>query len=520
MNRSIFSVLITIGGTFLAVILALTIFTSEGNVLGNSLRYLAPGMLLLGLIVPRFTFFTLPVLGAFMDYVVYLLYTSGGVYFLDEKLSKLAPPLGVFGIVVSLGLGRIIKGNSARDEGGISNRSYLTLLFYAVGLTLLLFGAGFLSGRNAGAVQAVSLSLTFAPYGMLIFVAPVILDNNTTLRRWVILSICISLVPCVMGIKQHYIGITASELAFMETQALIGQLELGKFDKIQAFGMSRSPGALATLSASMGIFCLILVMRAKYFKIGKFGKLVLTCVAALFFLSLFSSGKRLGFAIVPIFFIAYWTYRGGIRTGLLYTACAIGLVAVIIFSDNVQTSLKESQKKIYAQAETKEETQNLKFTANLATYNDRIRTFALLKDKETYTLFGKARRLYNQEELAAHSLPIQLLLGIGVVPVTLLLSVFGLIFYTLHRMYWRAWRVGSESLLSYPFFCYLIAIFGVSALGAKYIGGFPITMYIGVAGGLTLKNYVLRRVSNDLDEDALMEDDSIVSLSGRSGKIA
>jgi hypothetical protein len=199
----------------------------------------------------------------------------------------------------------------------------------------------------------------------------------------------------------------------------------------------------------------------------------------LFMSTALHSLKRFPMVVLPFTVIGYFLIKNKFGTVFAYVGAISSLVLLIAFSETLAQKLPDWEDDIENLVDRRDSTQKHLF--QLRTLNTRLEDFAYLKRAENWEPFGVHWfKKYDAGDYGVHSLLVKIFLRFGWVPISIgmLLFVIPLAGFVHSRLLKR------RSDLQHRTFVYCvslnISIFLAAALGASFIGSFPIPVLFGM----------------------------------------
>ncbi|MDQ8188860.1 hypothetical protein [Roseibacillus persicicus] len=498
MNRKIVSAFVVVVFILFGLFVLVGSLTSQNNTLAAAYKYIPVIAVLLGALRPKAGLFLILFLGAYSDKFSNMIYLTGKVFYFDDKLLKISAPMCVLGALGYCVLTMI-------QRRGPEDGRYLKGLLFSIGVTALLFLIGVLGARGAGVIGALSFSLTYAPYGMVPFLILFLYKKPAELKSLFIFSILIFLIPCIVGVRQHFLGGFNEDEIAVAVLSGVSQFEAQEIAP-RAIGWFTQPGRLGVVSVIMIASCWMLLLKGKTFQLGMASKVLVVFLLIVYILCLYSSGKRLAFVMALMFFGGHFAFSGVIRSGILYLSAISMIFLLAVFEKEATDLLLAYQRTMFESAKSDGSIGTVSYVARLGTYVARIKTFALLLEPESYTMFGKDREEMSAVELNAHSLPVQILLGRGVL---LTLSVALGSLALLIKAHFVFSRAEMKQTIGYSCFVLVLVLLFGGVLGARYVSGFPVTFFVGLIVGIAMLE--VRNNKQNTDEEPDPERNSLIA---------
>ena len=246
--------------TSVAVVLSFQIFTSEGNVLGSSFRYLTPLAALIGLLIPRFALYLLLFSGAYLDLIKRFMILDSGFTEVDLAFLLGFAPALVAGMVLKFVFAVVTKSRSASPRE-IKLFFGTTFLCMFLGAAQVLMGDGL---RSAGG------ALNMVAYLYIPLLLPRIFDNIYELKKLMIAIVIIYLPAAMWAINQAFNGLAAFEMQYLLSGMTIEIRQLDE-EVFRNMGTMVSAHALSMIST---ILCAALIIPVSW-KTGKMNLAVL-----------------------------------------------------------------------------------------------------------------------------------------------------------------------------------------------------------------------------------------------------
>lgn len=233
----------------IALGITMQIFTSQGNVLGNSFRYITPLAMLVGLLAPRMGFYLLLLAGAYLDAIKRFMVLDSNFSDVDLAFMLSFAPAIVAGMVLKFVLAMFITPEQVSRREIILFIS-ITILCSAMGGAQLMMDGGI---RNMG--NAVNM----VAYLYMPLLLPRIFKNLSDIRTLMIATMVIYVPAALWAWKQAQFGLAKYEMDYLLSGMTI---EIRQLDEeiFRNMGTMVSAHALSMITSILTVALLIPVL--------------------------------------------------------------------------------------------------------------------------------------------------------------------------------------------------------------------------------------------------------------------
>lgn len=479
-SRGIAGIVIVVVGLLIALYIIVSVLSGFGNVIGATYKYFLPTAFVLGAVAPKASMYLLILCGGYIDFFKKLMGIEESLFFTDVFFILGVPPVLLLGMCCGVG--------AAVAQGKVSlDRRLLTLLALSVTVVGVTSVAALIrTGANLGTLKELANS---AAYFGLIFALPALFPRTEDVFRLLRFFVYAMIPAAFHGLYHSQFGL----LDFEETYMLSG-LSMNTdyiFSGEGIFGPFASQGALSgtlTIAATVCAFAFLapkeLLRRVKFPP-----RWAATMLMILFLAAAILSLKRFPVAVFPFTIIGYFLIRSKFGTVLAYAGLMFSAITLVAMSEHIAARLPVWQQTVDQVVKRDSYDPSAKMF-RIRTLNTRMEDFAILKNPENWQPFGAYWFKNADDAMEVHSLVVKTLLRYGWVPLLfgslILIPVAGF-------LHWRL--VQKPRDLQQRVFIYMtslaVSIFLTAALGAAFIGAFPIPLFFGMAIAMAVTTGVL-----------------------------
>lgn len=413
-HNAILRIFLLVALTLFAMVAAFQMFSMDGNVLGNSFRFLTPLAIVLGLATPRLPFYLLLAAGAYLDLIKRFMILDSR--FSDVDLAFLlgfAPAL-VAGMVLKFVFAAISKSQdvSARE---------IRLFFAITFLCCVLGGAQMLM---AGSLRSAGNAVNMVAYLYMPLLVPRIFKDIPDLKRLMVMTSIIYLPAALWAINQAYYGLATFEMQYLRSGMTTEIRQLDE-EVFRNMGTMVSAHALSMVASILAIALIIPIT----WKTGKISLRVWLNPIRLVFIWLFLTGayftfSRTGWACAAIALLAFVILQNRFLTYTAYFTTLLGIAALYLSADHLLNSriTQETQEILFEKfGATAEARQSLV----LGTLDARLESMAsFVNDSRIWTPFGLKLAKKDVQINWVHDILTENLIRLGYVPLSILVFSF------------------------------------------------------------------------------------------------
>jgi len=460
--------------TLLALIATLQIFTSQGNVLGNSFRYLTPLALFLAMAAPRLAFYLLLMSGAYLDCIKRFMIMDSRFSDVDLAFMLSFAPALVAGMVLKF-LFSAVMGSDKVSKREVVLFFVITIVCCIMGGAQLMMDGGL---RNAGnAVNTVA-------YLYMPLLLPRIFNGLAELKRFMLSVIFIYLPAALWAIHQAYFGIADFEMQYLLSGMTIEVRQLDA-EVFRNMGTMVSAHALSMVASILFAALLLPVNWSKgRFSLKAWINPLRWLCFGLFAASAYFTFSRTGWICAIIAFLAFFCLQSRVLTYTAFFTALAGITVLYLSADHLLTSrvMVNAQDQLFE-----------KFGASaavrqaliLGTLDARLESMAgFVNEADLWTPFGMKIAGTEPNVTWIHDILTETLIKIGYIPLTI--TVLGLIVGTLYvfRLLFRMPKGPHRTLITYFFALGIGMVSGGFSQGIMILY-FPINlfwcMFFGIA---------------------------------------
>ncbi|WAC20442.1 hypothetical protein OVA24_03495 [Luteolibacter sp. SL250] len=464
--------------TLLALIATLQIFTSQGNVLGNSFRYLTPLALALAMVAPRMSFYLLLMAGAYLDCIKRFMIMDSRFSDVDLAFMLSFAPALVAGMVLKF-LFSAVMGSGQVSKREVVLFFVITFVCCVMGGTQLMMEGGL---RNAGnAVNTVA-------YLYMPLLLPRIFNGIADLKKLMLSVVLIYLPAALWAIHQAYFGIADFEMQYLLSGMTIEVRQLDE-EVFRNMGTMVSAHALSMV-ASILFASLLLPVIWKKGKISLRAWLnpVRWLVLVLFMASAYFTFSRTGWACAIIALLAFCCLQSKLLTYTAFFSALAGISILYLSADHLLTSrvMVNAQEQLFEKFGASPE---IRQTLVLGTLDARLESMAsFVNDADLWTPFGMKIAGTEPNVNWIHDILTETLIKIGYIPLSI--AVLGLIVGTLYvfRLVFRMPKGPHRTLITYFFALGIGMVSGGFSQGIMILY-FPINLFWCMFFGIAFSIY-------------------------------
>ena len=309
--------------TLLALIATLQIFTSQGNVLANSFRYLTPLALVVAMVTPRLAFYLLLLSGAYLDCIKRFMIIDSRFSDVDLAFMLSFAPAIVAGMVLKFLFSAIM------GSGNISRREVMLFL----GITLLCMFLGGAQLMMEGGLRNAGNAVNTVAYLYMPLLLPRLFGSLAELKKLMIAVVMIYLPAALWAIHQAHYGIADFEMQYLLSGMTIEVRQLDA-EVFRNMGTMVSAHALSMVASILFAALLIPV-------VWKSGRISLKpwinplrwlCIA-LFAISAYYTFSRTGWVCAAIALLAFFCLRSKLLTYTAFFSALAGITILYLSAD-------------------------------------------------------------------------------------------------------------------------------------------------------------------------------------------
>ncbi|MFD2255852.1 hypothetical protein ACFSSA_04110 [Luteolibacter algae] len=398
----------------LSVVFTVQIFSSSGNVLGSSFRYLTPLAAFVGLMIPRFAFYLLLFSGAYLDLIKRFMILDSRFSDIDLAFLLGFAPALVAGMVLKFVVDVIMKSPNVTKRD--------LLLFGAT--TFLCVGLGGVQLIMAGGLRGIGNGVNMVAYLYMPLLVPRIFRNLAEIKSLLRATVLIYLPAALWAIQQAHFGLANFEMQYLLSGMTIEIRQLDE-EVFRNMGTMVSAHALSMVSSILAM-ALLLPVSWKDGKITSkawFNPLRILC-AVLFMAGAYYTFSRTGWACAIVALLAFICLQS---RALTYTAFFTALVAVTtlyLSADYLLESrtMVNAQDILFEKFGTSAEMRQMMVLGTLDARLDSMASFAT--DPKLWTPFGLAAAGSNHQVDWIHDILTETLVMIGYIPLSIFLICF------------------------------------------------------------------------------------------------
>jgi hypothetical protein len=411
----------------------------------------------------------------------YLLIIVTGYLDLTKRLGVLTDSLTEFDISVTLAvapalmmaicIGVVIRHVLERKK---MEKWQLTLLLL---VTALIAGVALQSSHEGGSIlNSIQNFLNTGGYLPLIVITSMIFpkaEDGTKLLRF---ALWVYVPVALYGIWQQFFGFSEFEHRFLESGFTI---TVGDLDEIRPrpFSTLNSPHTLSVCTAIFAGISLLVPLSGEKRYLWQYPMGVLYamgCIATL---------GRSGIFIIPIFLIAYFSFRKAWSTCLFYGAILGALALLMANAEPVLKSLGSLENMLPITDDVSEE------AFHLGTFSDRLMSFSnALNNPQFHTFFGnpeaaKQDALHSHEETIAHDQITQTLVRYGFVGLAFSLLIAAVGLWLAHRAVLRL-KEPAKRHIAIAILSVVTAVVYSGMVFGSHLSLFPVDVFIALLIGI------------------------------------
>ncbi len=490
-QNAIFRIFLLMTFTLFAMVASIKMFSTEGNVLGNSFRFLTPLAIIIGLGAPRFAFYLLLSAGAYLDLIKRFMILDS--LFTDLDLAFLlgfAPAL-VAGLVLKFVFSAVTKSPD------VSSREIK--LFIITTILCCLLGAAQIVME--GSLRGAGGALNMVAYLYMPLIIPRIFKNVSELKKLMLAMVVIYLPAALWAIHQAHFGLAAFEMQYLLSGMTIEIRQLDE-EVFRNMGTMVSAHALSMVASILAVSMIIPII----WKTGKISLRAWLNPIRLVFIWLFILGayftfSRTGWVCAIIAVIAFGFLQSRTLTFTAFFTTIIGIVALYASADYLLKNrvMQDAQEILFNKFGTTAEARQSLVLGTLDARLESMASFAT--DGSIWTPFGLKAAGSDVQLKWVHDILTETLIKVGYIPLGILVFGFLIGAFIALRELFRMPKGSHRTMTSYFAALALGIISGGFSQGAMILF-FPINFFWCLFLGVT---YSLNLWQKQLSEDALKE---------------
>jgi len=464
-------------GGFVILVVGLFAFvdalSGNENVIGQLYRVLVLAAPLVGFLAPKPSVYLLLICAGYIDGLKRLLV-------LDDHLSQLylfyilgVPSLLLLGILLSILASSVMVRNLSVVDSKILYVGIVlcTFLVAVTALQQLMNDVPF-----GGVLQRTANG---AAYSCLAIVIPILFPTREELLKVLRFLTLIFIPVALYAFKQFFFGYSVGEIIYLQSGLTVVAEQLA-YATPRPFSTLASPGVLAATMSVCALASLYPWVLQRGSSLAKRGRGFSLFVFCMYLAASLCTMKRIPAAIAVLGLAYVILFHSHLGTLLTYAAAGIAFVMLVFFPGPV------SKLMVYIEDEVAGDQLVMSDYGQMfrtGTFGIRLRSFALFKNPDSYTLFGKAKDDQTSQELESHTLITDLFMNIGIVPLVIFGGLAALILWRVHRRILssrdREWRGIATLALSIA-----MALFSGGALGSNAFTVFPANLMFWISIGI------------------------------------
>jgi hypothetical protein len=413
-QNTILRIFILVTLTVFAVVASLQMFSSQGNVLGNSFRILTPLAIIISLAAPRFAFYLLLAAGAYLDLIKRFMVLDDRFTDLDLAFMLGFAPALVGGLVLKFIVAAISKSQEVSTKE-------IKLFVVTTLLCCLLGGAQIL---GSGGLRGAGSAINIVAYLYMPLLVPRIFKNIPDLKRLMVAIVLIYLPAALWAIRQAYFGLEAFEMEYLLSGMTAEDRQLNEV-VFRNMGTMVSAHALSMV-ASILVAALLIPVSWKTGKISLkvwLNPLRLICIW-LYLAGAYFTFSRTGWICAGFAVLGFICLQSRMLTFASFFGAIIGLVALYLSAK----SLLENHTIGYAQDWLYDKfghTAEMRQALMVGTFEARLESMAgFVNEESLWTPFGMKFADKQVEVKLVHDILTENLVRVGYIPLTILVLSF------------------------------------------------------------------------------------------------
>ena len=483
MNNRLFSGLLVIVMSIVALWATITIFSSGVNKFREITKLFAVLSILVSLIRPHYGFVLVLISTSCLDLFKRLIVLDSNFQYIDIFFVLAYSPAVLLGVCVGI--------LPSASWSGSKGRTNVILIVFSVILFVGLAAVRLLTAE-ASVFASIATLANAASYVVLLFVFPILFPDAEKQCRLLRFAVLLFVPVAIYGLKQHFFGLASFERFYLETGFSGESRHIGRGISFTDYRLNASTlNSAHTLSTMMMILCFVVIIPFK--RPGKAGRYYLMgwwsiLIAPLFIATAISTFTRAGWFSGLLAFVAYFLFK--FRVGVIVFYGALGSMITCFFL--FPTVIIGIFKKGFVIPGS--EIENLIFRTQ--TWQARLWGFEnLANDSSLWTPFGITLdgRTFSREDWLTHDLITYLIIKFGYVPAVIVAIILTIYLFRIHRSYFRCNNPSEQK-------AFLIALAGAAGLGLAALTNqdaltvFPVNfyfwMFVAMALSRALGGYV------------------------------
>ncbi|NNC89252.1 MAG: hypothetical protein HKN82_12400 [Akkermansiaceae bacterium] len=470
-SRKLTAIFLVTLGLLFGVYAMAQILTQGWNALTETFKYVGGALLLGGFIVPRFGLWVLLISLGYLDLVKRLLVLAGTTTYYDIGV------ILAFGPILALAIFAGVVLQDIRKFRLVGTRAKLFVVTCAL---MLLLGATpmLFAGMGLGGMKQAA---NYGAFVTLLYVIPALFDSQEKLYAMLRRVVWIFIPVALYAFWQTKYGLSWWEIEYLET-GLSTEFRILFGQEFRVFSTLNSSQNLSKVMAMVGALAFMIPWSKK--KPGVFSRLWGISLLIMFNAAAFFSGSRTGLVMGLVAIACFVIYRYKLLTLSFYAGSAAFFVLIVIVSDSLleEQALNRWTGNISESLGLYDEDVG---RVNLATFSVRLQSFSNLKDPGYWTPFGfkvAGKNIYTSG-FKTHDMLGKLLLGMGYIPLSILIACFGYAMLRLHQSVWRVRHFVNLKLIGISqVTCVIVGGFSAQ----ENIGTFPVNALLYLAGGTVI----------------------------------
>ncbi|NNE90778.1 MAG: hypothetical protein HKN23_03950 [Verrucomicrobiales bacterium] len=458
-SNAIALMLVTVGGTAVAMVLVYTILTSRGNNLSQFAIYLAVAGFIGGFFNPRGMMYPFVIATVSLDLLKRLLILFDRPTVMDLYFVLGIAPLMILGIFC----GTLVGGIFGKFE---IQKRHLGLLAISI---LFIIASGIVAFRDLGAALALKAIADSAAYSILLFIVPVLFQNWEEFWKLIRFALFVFIPVGIYAIYQSIFGLSEFEISYLKSGLTIMVKELEDV-RPRPFSTMNSAHTLAYLSAFLMALSLLPFAAGREFADRFRHRWVYAILSILFFCVCFVTLARSGHVLWVVAVGGLIAFATKSRVIAFYGGAVACFVSLVVFAEKLILKLPEWDAKL------DKSTDFLAQATRIQTFYDRLYSYSQLKNADNYSLFGLDFEVFTHDAIT------ESLVNYGVLPLAVLLIGSAFALRKLHRSILRIETAGIRRITSL-----LLGATMAIIVCDIFFGGaaktFPLNAYMWIAMG-------------------------------------
>jgi len=471
MNRSIISTAISLVAIIIAMFIVISVFSKEGNSIGEIFIYLTSGALILAWSKPKVGLYAIVIASTFMDTVKRLMVLDLSVTSDDIAAVQAFCPAIAVGVIIAT-MVHFIKNR--RGFGEIQTKVFIIAQALAI-----LIGIGYLLSGGTSA-ESVGNVLNASVYISLLGCLPKYFHKPQECVQFFKFLALVYIPVALWAIKQGIWGIADFEMQYLLSGLTVEIRQLGENVFRNMGTLSGAPAMSYTASILAAAMLIPFSWSQRRWTVAATINPFRFVFFVIFVVAAYYTYSRTGWVIGVLAVCIFMVIRSQLMTYISAAAGACSLALLIIFAQDIIDAdfLNETQNQLKQEVSQSDQGDQVLV---LGTVNGRLESLAnLTNNPDTWTPFGlKVSSIVSGQTVNfvhAHDAITEFVVLVGYVPLILILIIAPITMNRFYLIYMRLPASDAKMTASY-FFSLGIGICLVSLGQLKSMFTFPVNLF-------------------------------------------